>query len=68
LRLAIARYLYLAKIVWLRWAGVNQLRMGEQNFLTRSGLRIVGNGRMKLRMVERAQMRNVIAGSLEMEP
>jgi hypothetical protein len=41
---------------------------GEQNFLIGSGLRNVGIGRMKLRMAERARTRNVIAGSLAIEP
>jgi hypothetical protein len=41
---------------------------GERNFLIHSGLRIVGIGRMKLRMVERARMRKVIAGRLVIEP
>jgi hypothetical protein len=68
MQLAIVRYLYLAKIVWLRWACVNQLPTGEQNFLTRSGLRIKGIGRMKLNMWERAQMRTLFAGNQWIEP
>lgn len=41
---------------------------GERNFLIRSGLRMVGIGRMKLRMAERARMPNAIAGSPVIEP
>jgi hypothetical protein len=38
------------------------IRTGEQNFLVRSGLSIVGIGRMKLNAVARARMRNIFTG------
>jgi hypothetical protein len=44
-----------------------QAPAGERNFLIRSGLRIVGIGRMKLMMVERAQMRTLSAGNQYIE-
>jgi len=40
----------------------------EQNFLGRSGLRIMGIGRMKLNMVKRARLPNVFAGKLLIQP
>src|SRR4029077_1223253 len=39
------------------------LPVDERNFLVRSGLSILGNGRMKFRMVRGANMRNIFGGT-----